>query len=160
MLFLRALAAFLVLPGTVAFIVPAFILGEGARPAAGAAWGYGLWGLGFAVLIACIRQFYVSGKGTLAPWDPPRHLVTEGPYRWTRNPMYVGVLLMIGGLAWAYRSTPLAVYGFAVAVVFHVRVLTYEEPRLQASFGGQWQAYRQAVARWIPGVRPRGAAKG
>ena len=77
--FLRALIAFLALPGVVALVIP-FILGarelhDGREVAA-----IGLLPLsiGFALLLWCVRDFYVAGKGTLAPWSPPRHLVTRG----------------------------------------------------------------------------------
>ena len=105
MLFLRALLSFLVLPGMIAFAIPLVWLAPGRL--------FHFDGLfvlvpGVAILLECVREFYVNGKGTLAPWDPPRHLVTSGLYRWSRNPMYVGVLLTILGWAVALRSIRIA----------------------------------------------------
>src|SRR6185436_8584710 len=94
MLFIRALISFLALPGIVAFLAPALLLGSiGPRTPRGE--GVIVFVVGVLVLLWCVRDFYVAGKGTLAPWDPPRHLVSVGLYRYSRNPMYVGVLLIL-----------------------------------------------------------------
>ena len=105
--------------------------------------------LGTGLLLWCVRDFYVAGRGTLAPWAPPKHLVTVGLYRVSRNPMYVAVVLVLIGWAVAFRSRGLAVYAAGVAVAFHVRVLTYEEPWLARTFGAEWMAYRARVPRWF-----------
>lgn len=147
-MFLRALAAFVALPGMVAFIVPAIVVArssEGARPVA---LGLAVLTAGSFLLVWCVREFYVNGKGTLAPWAPPTVLVTRGLYRCTRNPMYVAVLLVLAGWALAFRSPLLAVYGGVVAVAFHRRVVFAEEPALARSFGAEWEAYRRRVPRW------------
>jgi protein-S-isoprenylcysteine O-methyltransferase Ste14 len=127
--FARALFAFLALPGTVAFLIP-LLIGPGGpkrfvQPA-------GLLPLvtGVALLLWCVREFYVEGRGTLAPWSPPVHLVTSGPYRRSRNPMYVAVLLILCGWAVGFWSRPLLVYGIGVAIAFHLRVRLHEEPFL------------------------------
>jgi protein-S-isoprenylcysteine O-methyltransferase Ste14 len=86
-MFIRALFAFLALPGTVAGILPLLILGGDHRLARTAPLGAALLAAGFALLLWCVREFYVSGRGTLAPWEPPRHLVVGGPDRLVRNPM-------------------------------------------------------------------------
>ena len=104
---------------------------------------------GLAVLLWCVRDFYVAGKGTLAPWDPPRHLVRVGLYRYSRNPMYVGVLLILTGWATSFRTPTLAIYAVVVAILFHLRVLAHEEPWLARTFPGEWPAYRSRVPRWL-----------
>jgi protein-S-isoprenylcysteine O-methyltransferase Ste14 len=107
-------------------------------------------GLGLLGLMWCVRDFYVSGKGTLAPWDPPARLVIVGLYRYTRNPMYVSVLLFVGGWSAVAASPVLACYAAVVAVAFHLRVLLHEEPWLAKNFGPEWSAYSARVPRWIP----------
>ena len=146
MLFLRALLSFLILPGMIAFAIPLVWLGAG-RPFH----ADGLLVLlpGTAVLRECVREFYANGRGTLAPWDPPRHLVTNGLYRWSRNPMYVGVLLTIAGWAVGLRSGVIAGYAVLTALLFHFRVLLYEEPTLARLFPTEWPAYRARVRRWL-----------
>ena len=104
---------------------------------------------GLAVLLRCVRDFYVAGKGTLAPWDPPRHLVVVGLYRYTRNPMYVGLVTWVLGWSLAAGSWRLAAYCALLAVAFHLRTIMYEEPRLGA-FGADCERYRAAVPRWLP----------
>ena len=114
-----------------------------------AAVGYALVALGFALLVTCIVGFAREGHGTLAPYDPPNALVAAGPYRYTRNPMYVGVLAVLAGLALARWSAPLAIYAAGVATAFVVFVRVYEEPRLERQFGEAYRAYRSRVPRWL-----------
>jgi protein-S-isoprenylcysteine O-methyltransferase Ste14 len=105
--------------------------------------------IGTFLLLWCVRDFYVAGKGTLAPWDPPRSLVVVGLYRWSRNPMYVAVSLILVGWAVAYSSRPLLIYALAVMALFHLRVIFGEEPWLARTHGQQWQEYRARVRRWL-----------
>ncbi len=105
---------------------------------------------GAAILFWCVYDFLVAGKGTLAPWDPPKRLVKIGPYRLMRNPMYAGVLLLALGWGLFLSSPLLFLYTIMLAVVFHLRVVKYEEPWLKTQFGEQWEAYRREVPRWWP----------
>jgi protein-S-isoprenylcysteine O-methyltransferase Ste14 len=149
-LFWRALLAFLVLPGIVAIAVPTFFAMTARR--AGAPFHViGLLPLlaGFGLLLWCVRDFYVAGKGTLAPWAPPTNLVTTGPYRYSRNPMYVAVTSMLFGWAVSFQSGPLALYALIVVLAFHLRVVFGEEPVLARTFGAQWEDYRSRVPRWL-----------
>jgi protein-S-isoprenylcysteine O-methyltransferase Ste14 len=109
-----------------------------------------LFCIGFLLLLWCVRDFYVSGKGTLAPWDPPKRLVVVGLYRFVRNPMYVAVLTVVAGWSLAFGSRWLGLYLGILAVAFHLRVLFYEEPWLSRQFGADWVAYSKAVPRWLP----------
>ncbi len=158
MLFLRALIAFLALPGIVAFLVPAFLAGPiDARALHGE--GLVVFLAGLLVLLWCVRDFYVAGKGTLAPWDPPRHLVSVGLYRFSRNPMYVGVLLILIGWTLAVRSRGLLIYTVVVAIMFHVRVVLNEEPWLARTFPDEWPQFKSRVPRWLS-VVPRSGRRG
>ena len=150
MLFARALLAFLLLPGMVAFLLPLAVI------APDRAYDFRALALavpGILLLLWCVREFYAAGRGTLAPWAPPRHLVVSGPYRFSRNPMYLAVLLILAGWAAGFRSRALANYAAVVAILFYVRVVLFEEPWLDERHGGAWLEYKAHVPRWIG--RPR-----
>ena len=146
----RALLAFLALPGIVAIAVPAW-MAAGARSEGGRIYLVGLLPLlvGFALLVWCVRDFYVAGRGTLAPWSPPRHLVTIGLYRYSRNPMYVAVVMMLAGWALAFASATIAIYTGFVIGAFHLRVIYGEEPWLARTHGAAWEEYAARVPRWL-----------
>ena len=149
-MFIRALTAFLVLPFTVAGIIPLIIvLSDPWRGHALHLFGIPVAALGLFILLWCVRDFYVSGKGTLAPWDPPKHLVITGLYRHSRNPMYVGVLTLLCGWALFTASPLLTCYFLAFSVGFHLRVIFYEEPYLSKQFGAGWLAYCAKTPRWL-----------
>jgi protein-S-isoprenylcysteine O-methyltransferase Ste14 len=149
MLPLRAIAAFLALPGPVAFVVPVWIGASAVRPVRYLAPAAVLVCLGTLLLLWCVREFYVSGRGTLAPWDPPVHLVTSGPYRVSRNPMYVGVVTILAGWCTLWPSRALVIYSALVMIAFQLRVLLFEEPWAARRFGAEWDAYRARVPRWV-----------
>jgi protein-S-isoprenylcysteine O-methyltransferase Ste14 len=155
-LFLRALISFLVLPGTFAGLIPACIVLSNRSRGDGWLIGAVPLAVGVMALLWCVRDFYVAGKGTLAPWDPPKHLVIVGLYRFTRNPMYVGVLLLLAGWDLLAASPWLAGYTVILALAFHLRVVLYEEPTLAQKFGGEWERYAAAVPRWLPSLPRRG----
>jgi pimeloyl-ACP methyl ester carboxylesterase/protein-S-isoprenylcysteine O-methyltransferase Ste14 len=140
------LTAFLVLPGVMAYAAPAVLAWPItiARPA-----GVVLIAIGTLLLLWCVRDFYVVGKGTVAPWDPPRTLVSVGLYRFSRNPMYVAMSLTLIGWAVATASTRLWLYAFALMVAFLLRVMVSEERRLAEAHRAAWPRYRAATPRWI-----------
>lgn len=105
---------------------------------------------GAAVALWCIVSFVHHGKGTPAPFDPPRHLVTRGPYRFVRNPMYLGATLALAGAAVFYRSVALAEYAAIFLLAASLFVLGYEEPKLRRTFGHEYDAYCHRVDRWFP----------
>ncbi|MDR7132907.1 protein-S-isoprenylcysteine O-methyltransferase Ste14 [Lysobacter niastensis] len=147
-MFARAVFAFLALPGVVAFLVPVAWLWMADRPAAQPI-GLLPLVLGMAGLLCCVRDFYVSGEGTLAPWAPPKRLVVSGLYRFSRNPMYVSVALILLGWAITFASGGLLAYALVVMVAFHVRVVRGEEPWLARTFGEDWVRYARRVRRWL-----------
>jgi protein-S-isoprenylcysteine O-methyltransferase Ste14 len=149
----RALFAFLALPVVVGGLFPWLLSGVDPWRGQGTVLGWPILFLGVSVLLWCVRDFYVIGQGTLAPWDPPRKLVVVGLYRFMRNPMYVGVLGCVAGWCLIAGSPLLAAYAAALAIAFHLRVILYEEPALARQFGNDWAQYSAAVNRWLPGRR-------
>ena len=104
--------------------------------------------VGAVVLLASVWEFFAAGHGTLAPIDPPRRLVVSGLYRFTRNPMYNGLVAVLLGQAWLFSSVRLLGYAATVLVCFHLFVVLYEEPALESRFGESYLSYRKAVPRW------------
>lgn len=111
--------------------------------------GLALVVVGCSILFYCIYHFQTIGRGTLSPLDPTRHLVTKGLYRYTRNPMYMGILLVLIGESACFQSTTLFIYTVFVFLAFHVFIIVHEEPRLQRAFGDEYSVYRKRVRRWI-----------
>lgn len=146
----RALLAVLVLPGIFAGILPWLIASGDPWRGEGHDLGTVVLGAGIGIVILCVRDFLMIGRGTLAPWDPPKNLVIVGLYKHVRNPMYVGVLTIILGTAICTGSPAVFVYGILVAIIFHLRVVLYEEPRLAAQFAEDWARYSREVSRWLP----------
>jgi protein-S-isoprenylcysteine O-methyltransferase Ste14 len=106
--------------------------------------------LGGALAVWCVLTFVFAGKGTPAPFDPPRRLVVRGPYRAVRNPMYLGAALVLAGSALFYRSLGILAYAAVFVLVLHLFVLGYEEPALRRAFGADYESYCRRVARWWP----------
>lgn len=153
MLILRAIFFTILIPGTVTIVVPYFILrGHGmGNPHPLWAWlGLLPLGAGAAVLLRCIWDFAVAGRGTLAPVDPPKELVVRGLYRYVRNPMYVGVLWILLGEAWLFVSPGMLIYATVFFAWVHGFVVFYEEPTLRRKFGESYERYTRTVHRWWP----------
>jgi protein-S-isoprenylcysteine O-methyltransferase Ste14 len=104
---------------------------------------------GVAIYLWCAWDFAVKGFGTPAPIDAPKVLVINGLYRFTRNPMYVGVSSMIAGQGIFFGSQAIATYFCAVVLFFNLFVLLYEEPALRRQFGEQYEEYCRRVPRWL-----------
>jgi protein-S-isoprenylcysteine O-methyltransferase Ste14 len=116
--------------------------------------GLGLLGVGLWLWRETIRLFVSVGKGTLAPWDPPRRFVVSGPYRHVRNPMIsaLGYVLLGEAALLGSRAMLILFAGFAIANAIYIPLL--EEPGLMRRFGADYEEYRRAVRRWIPRRRP------
>jgi protein-S-isoprenylcysteine O-methyltransferase Ste14 len=137
---LRSLLFVFLIPGVVAGYIPLRILQASPRRivpglSVSSVLAGCLIGLGAVVLLRCVWDFFAAGRGTLAPIDPPRLLVVQGLYRFTRNPMYNGVLAVILGEAWLFHSTALLRYAALMFLIFHLTVVLYEEPALASRFG-------------------------
>ncbi len=157
---LRALTYAAVFVGIVLVLLPARILARAgvARPEAvgpGQVVGAVLVVVGAALALWCVLAFAFIGRGTPAPFDPPRRLVRRGPYRVVRNPMYLGAILALAGASLFFRSLVLFAFAIAFAGVTHAFVVLYEEPTLRGLFGEEYEDYRRQVRRWfpIPGAR-------
>lgn len=106
--------------------------------------------LGGLLAIWCVVMFGTIGKGTAAPFDPPRQLVVRGPFRFVRNPIYLGAGLALGGAALYYTSLPLLGLLVFYWIVMHALVYFYEEPTLKRTFGAEYEQYLRDVRRWWP----------
>jgi protein-S-isoprenylcysteine O-methyltransferase Ste14 len=154
MLALRSLLYTIIIPGTVTVLIPYLIVsGNGERIPQ-------LWGvpqvlglvaavLGAAILLRCIWEFMVTGRGTLAPIDPPTELVARGLYRYVRNPMYLGVFNLMLGEAALFESLAVLLYavGWFTIINLRSRCFTAASATPTSSTPSQWW-------RWVPS-RPR-----
>jgi len=109
--------------------------------------------VGAALALWSIVTLVAIGRGTPAPFDPPRRLVIRGPYRFVRNPMYVGAGLALAAAALFYRSWALLGYAGFLLFACHLLVIFYEEPFLRQTFGQDYGAYCRRVGRWWPRIR-------
>ena len=112
--------------------------------------GLVLGAVGATLALWCVMTFAIVGRGTPAPFDPPRRLVVRGPYRIVRNPMYLGAGLALAAAALYYQSLELMVYAVVFLLATHLLVVWYEEPTLRRTFGTDYEDYRQRVSRWWP----------
>ncbi len=154
-LLLKAGLFTLVIPGTVAVYLPLLVAPERIL-AGGAAFAMGVavTALGAAIYAWCVWDFAAFGRGTPMPLDPPPRLVIRGLYRYTRNPMYVGVLTVILGQAVMFGAMAIFGYSLCVAAGFHLFVVLYEEPHLRRQFGTDYEDYCTRVHRWLPRAMP------
>ena len=108
--------------------------------------------LGFAVALRCVWDFGRTGHGTPAPIAPPKKLVVVGPYRYVRNPMYLGFFTGWIGLWIVFGRANWIAIAVACAVVLGTAlfVMLYEEPTLRKMFGADYEEYCRNVRRWIP----------
>jgi protein-S-isoprenylcysteine O-methyltransferase Ste14 len=153
-------AAFMVAgPGVVTGLVPWLLTRwKVHRPVPGGVparvLGVGMIATGGAVLTHSFARFVVEGLGTPLPAAPTRHLVVGGIYRHVRNPMYVALEVVILGQALVLGQRRLLGYAAIAAIPPVLFVRIYEEPKLAASFGEEYEQYRRNVPRWLPRMRP------
>src|SRR5262245_16643157 len=149
---LKSLLFLFLAPGMVAGYIPLALLSEGSQIETGffVYLAFPLWGIGGVILLWSFWNFLRQGRGTPAPVDPPKELVAVGFYRYVRNPMYVGILLILLGHFLWFGYWLLLIYTVVVFVAFHVFVTLYEEPTLKRKFGTSYEEYLRRVPRWIP----------
>ncbi len=105
---------------------------------------------GLALFCWCVSLFARIGKGTLAPWDPTRNLVAQGPYRFVRNPMIIGVALILMGQALLWGSWVMGIWACFFVLINHIYFVLAEEPGLEERFGVAYRVYKTNIPRWIP----------
>ncbi len=152
---LRSILFFILAPGMVTGFIPLALFRTGPQTQTGilSYLAFPLWAIGVATLVWCFWDFLVKGRGTPAPLDPPKELVVSGLYNYVRNPMYVGVLLVIIGHFLWFGFWNLLIYAAIVTIAFHSFVTLYEEPNLKKKFGAMYEDYFRRVPRWIPKFR-------
>ena len=100
--------------------------------------------------LVCVGVFVIRGKGTAAPFDAPIEFVAVGPYRYVRNPMYIGGLTMLVGFGCFEHSLSMVVFSVVWLFAAHCFVIYYEERTLERRFGESYLAYKKKVNRWLP----------
>jgi protein-S-isoprenylcysteine O-methyltransferase Ste14 len=160
---LRHLIAVAVLPFTVTVLVPMWIartggtvlrLGDTSPAIAMQLLGLALLAIGIALFASSLRRFAVDGKGTLAPWDPPRELVISGPYRYVRNPMISGVVITLFAEAMLLRSEAQFIWACLFLGLNSIYIPWVEEQGLEIRFGDAYREYRINVPMMVPRLRP------
>ncbi len=147
--------ATLLVPGAACFVVPYFILRGTDQPLLHPfgvlqALALTLVALGSWMVIWVSYSFVRHGRGTPVPIDPPKHFVSHGLYRWVRNPMYVGALLVLAAVVIYYGSAWVLLYACGLWAALHTFLVVLEEPQLRRRFGAEYEAYLRDVPRWIP----------
>ncbi len=159
---IRQLVAVAALPCMVTVVIPlwiarrdglAFTAPRSAAGVAAVAGGVALLAVGFALFATSLFYFWTRGRGTLAPWDPPRRFVVDGPYRYVRNPMISGVIFLLLGEACIVRSRALGEWAALFTLINMIYIPLVEEPMIFARFGEPYAQYKRAVRRFLPRAR-------
>lgn len=154
-LFIRNLFFTILQPGVVAGLIPLWITGFRINNIYDETWllhhyiGVIVFVIGLIIMLWCIISFAVKGRGTPSPVDPTKKLVISGLYCFSRNPMYIGVILILVGEAIFFQSVELWVYLLFVFITFNIFAILVEEPRLKKDFGEEYKRYCKKVRRWI-----------
>lgn len=151
----RSLLYLIIEAGLFALYIPLALLRTGTRMETGliSFLAVPLWLIGSVFILRSFWDFTFRGRGTPVPTDPPKELVVTGFYRYVRNPIYVGVLLIfLGHFLW-FGYWALLIYAMVAFVIVHYFIVLYEEPTLKRKFGAAYEDYLKRVPRWIPRVR-------
>jgi protein-S-isoprenylcysteine O-methyltransferase Ste14 len=109
---------------------------------------------GLVLNLWCIKLFFQIGKGTLMPWEPAKNMVVDGPYRYVRNPMICGVILMLIGITVGWGSRIVGFWTMIAFLISHFYFILSEEHGLEKRFGEKYRRYKANVPRWIPRIAP------
>ena len=164
-MFFRLAKVFLIAPFNVMIVVPGIILllSDGFDFARGQPMililirsiiGFIFLGAGISICFITFSLLVKLGEGTPAPWDPPRKLVTQGIYSLVRNPMMIGVFLVLFGEAVLFFSIWLFIWFLAFLAGCLILFPQFEEPGLDKAFGPRFLAYKNRVPRWLPKKNP------
>lgn len=143
-----------ILPITVLIVIPLLIekdlqpVGDGTTII-----GALIIGLGLTIMVLTIRMFFRIGNGTLAPWDPTKRLVTSSLYKYVRNPMILGVTIVLCGETLLFCSIRIGVWGILFFIGNTIYIRFFEEPGLEKRFGAEYLKYKRHVPRWIPRIK-------
>jgi protein-S-isoprenylcysteine O-methyltransferase Ste14 len=150
-LLLKNVVFTLIVPGVFGVYLP-LVLTRGASARLGLALyaSLGFLTLALSIYSWSIWNFAARGYGTPLPIDAPKRLVVQGPYRYTRNPMYLAVFSALLGWLILFQTTALLLYALIFAAVAILFVVGYEEPHLARTFGADYDRYRAQVPRWLP----------
>jgi protein-S-isoprenylcysteine O-methyltransferase Ste14 len=154
MTILKSLLYLIVEAGVFALYIPVELLRTGPRLETGilSFLAIPMWLMGSLIILRCFWDFAMRGRGTPVPTDPPKELVVTGFYRYVRNPIYVGVVLIfLGHFLW-FGYWALLLYTVLSFIGVHLFILLYEEPTLKKKFGGAYEEYLRQVPRWIPQI--------
>ncbi len=110
--------------------------------------------LGLIIMGLTISSFIRIGKGTLAPWSPTKKLVITGLYRYVRNPMILGVLIVLIGEALSLWSKGILIWAGSFFIINTIYFIISEEPDLEKRFGDEYREYKKHVSRWLPRLTP------
>ena len=121
--------------------------------------GLGIIIAGIGIYFICAISFLRKGLGTPNIWfarslkavigEEPKKMVTSGIYKYSRNPMYLGVLISVLGQALFYQRMILLQYFLFLFILFHLVVLMIEEPHLKKKFGKEYEQYKKKTRRWL-----------
>lgn len=155
LLFVRSLFFVILKPVVVIGLVPFIITGDSFSDSFSNHFtlhhyiGLLIFLVGVIILFHCVVRFAIDGLGTLSPIDPTKRLVISGLYKYTRNPMYIGVILILFGETVFTKSIHLLFYSFIIIILFYLFVVYKEEPRLKKDFGQNYEMYCNTVNRWF-----------
>lgn len=151
-----------VVPLLLLYIFPASMWEHAALPVVIMAWIISLvaLGAGLYLLVSTLLLFQRVGKGTLAPWSPPEHMVAQGIYQYMRNPMITGVVFILAGETLFFGSFALLAWTLGFFLGNHLYFLLSEEPKLVQRFGHKYEKYQANVPRWLPRRTPWGNGGG
>lgn len=160
MILVKTLLFTILVPGTVLVAIPYLLFRDDAEGLSASPAGLRWLGLipiaaGALIYFRCAWDFGRTGRGTPNPLDPPKTVVVNGLYRFVRNPMYLGALLVLLGEAELFGSPGLLLYALLIWMAWHLFVVLYEEPHLRNAFGEEYERYLKQVPRWLPRMRSR-----